>query len=80
MSPRPPRVTAAEVIRVLERSGFGLTRQSGSHRIYRTADGKRVTIPYHAGTTPHAKVLKSILADAEMSIERFMEILGKAGS
>jgi len=35
MSPRLPRVTAAEVIRVLERIGFVQVRQSGSHRIFK---------------------------------------------
>jgi predicted RNA binding protein YcfA (HicA-like mRNA interferase family) len=67
------------VIRVLERAGFDLTRQSGSHRIYRDINGKRVTVPYHSGTTLHPKVFKSILADAEMSVEQFLEMLGKVG-
>ncbi len=42
-------VTAEEVIKVLERVGFSLARQSGSHRIYKNREGKRVTVPYHAG-------------------------------
>ncbi len=32
MSPRLPRLTADEVIRILEQCGFVLARQSGSHR------------------------------------------------
>jgi predicted RNA binding protein YcfA (HicA-like mRNA interferase family) len=75
MSEKLPRVTAEEVIRVLERVGFSLTRQSGSHRIYRNREGKRVTVPYHAGKTLHPKVLKSILKDAGLTVERFEELL-----
>jgi predicted RNA binding protein YcfA (HicA-like mRNA interferase family) len=32
MSERLPRATAAEAIRVLEKAGFLLVRQSGSHK------------------------------------------------
>ena len=75
MSPRLPRVTAAQVVRVVEKKGFILTRQSGSHMIYRNASGKRVTIPFHAGTILHPKVLKSILADAELTVEELQGLL-----
>jgi len=70
-----PRVTAAEAIKVLERTGFFLARQSGSHKIYRNEEGKRVTVPYHSGKTLHPKVLQSILRDANLTVERFKELL-----
>lgn len=45
---RLPRVTAAQIIRLLEDLGFQLARQSGSHKIYRHPEtGQRVTVPYH---------------------------------
>ena len=72
-----PRVTAAEVIRVLERLGFRLSRQSGSHKIYKNPEGKRVTVPFHPGRVLHPKVLKSILRDAGLSVEEFIELLRK---
>jgi predicted RNA binding protein YcfA (HicA-like mRNA interferase family) len=75
MSPRLPRVTASEVIKALEKIGFVLTRQSGSHKIYKNREGKRVTVPYHAGRVLHPKVLKSILRDAELSIDEFVKLL-----
>jgi predicted RNA binding protein YcfA (HicA-like mRNA interferase family) len=74
MSQRLPRVTAAEVIKVIEQVGFSLARQSGSHKIYKDQEGRRVTIPYHAGNILHPKVLKSILRDADLSIEQFEEL------
>lgn len=75
MSPRPPRVTAAEIIRVLEKRRFTLSRQSGSHRIYIDEAGNRVTVPFHSGKILHPKVLKNILNDAGLSIEEFMQLL-----
>ena len=75
MSERLPRITADEVIKAVERAGFSLTRQSGSHKIYRNEKGKRVTVPWHAGKTLHPKTLRSILRDADLSVERLRELL-----
>ncbi|MFQ6042747.1 MAG: type II toxin-antitoxin system HicA family toxin [Candidatus Poribacteria bacterium] len=60
--------------RVLERNGFFLTRQSGSHKIYKNAQGKRVTLPYHGKKILHPKTLKSILNDAGWTIEEFIRL------
>ena len=75
MSERLPRVTASEIIKVLEKSGFTLVRQSGSHKIYRNNHGLRATVPYHAGKILHPKVLKSIMREAELSLEQLNEML-----
>jgi len=64
--PKLPRLTAREIVAVLERIGFSLARQSGSHQIYKNAAGKRVTVPFHASKILHPKVLKSIMRDAEL--------------
>ena len=70
-----PRLTAREISAVLEKCGFSLTRQSGSHRIYRNAEGKRATVPFHAAKILHPKVLKSILRDASLSVEDLERLL-----
>jgi predicted RNA binding protein YcfA (HicA-like mRNA interferase family) len=72
---RLPRVSAIEVIRVLEKIGFTLARQSGSHKIYKNADGLRATVPYHGSTILKPKTLKSILNDAELTVDEFIEHL-----
>jgi predicted RNA binding protein YcfA (HicA-like mRNA interferase family) len=76
MTERLPRVTAKDVLKVLERIGFSLARQSGSHLIYKNAEGKRITIPYHSGKILHPKLLQSILKDANLTSEAFKELLG----
>lgn len=73
--PRLPRITAREIIAVLEKLSFALARQSGSHKIYKSPDGKRVTVPFHSDTTLHPKVLKNILKDAEINIEKLLDLL-----
>lgn len=65
--PRLPRVSAKQIIAVLAKRGFVLSRYSGSHMIY-IKDEKRVTIPFHGAIILHPKVLKSILQDAEMTV------------
>jgi len=53
MTERLPRITAAEVVRVLERLGLQPVRQSGSHRIFKDSAGRRVTVPIHSGRIFH---------------------------
>lgn len=66
MPKRLPRLTAKEISSIIEKKGFSLSRQSGSHKIYKNKQGKRVTIPFHGSKILHPKVLKSILADADI--------------
>jgi predicted RNA binding protein YcfA (HicA-like mRNA interferase family) len=73
--PKLPRVTARQMATVLEKLAFSLTRQSGSHQIYKNAAGKRATIPFHAAKILHPKVLKSIMRDAELSLDELEKLL-----
>jgi predicted RNA binding protein YcfA (HicA-like mRNA interferase family) len=75
LSPRLPRVNVNEVIRVLEKIGFVLTRQSGSHKIYKNDEGRRATVAYHGSTILKPKTLKSILNDANLTVEEFIDLL-----
>jgi predicted RNA binding protein YcfA (HicA-like mRNA interferase family) len=72
---RLPRVTAAQIIRVLEKKGFALSRQSGSHMIFKNSAGRRVTVPFHAGKILHPKILKSIITDADIAPEELQTLL-----
>ena len=75
MTERLPRVTAAETIRVLEKTGFFLARQSGKHKIYKNKEGKRVTVSYHSGKILHPKILRSILLDADLTEEKLIHYM-----
>lgn len=75
MTEKLPRVSAGKVIKALERVGFVLVRQSGSHKIYKNRVGKRVTVPYHSRKILHPKVLRNILRDADLTVARFKELM-----
>ncbi len=67
--PRLPRLTAKQIISILEKRGFKLVRQSGSHKIYRNSKGKRATVPFHDNKILHPKILSSILKDTEIELK-----------
>ena len=75
MSQGLPKLTAKEIIFVLEKLGFSLARQSGSHKIYKNREGKRSTVPFHSGKILHPKVLKSIMKDADINEDKLKELL-----
>lgn len=57
-------MTPRELRRILERSGFVFTRQSGSHAIFKHPVSKRrVVLPIHSGDIPTG-TLNAILKDA----------------
>ncbi len=63
------------MIKIVEKLGFRFSRQSGSHKIYKNNEGKRVTVAYHSGKILHPKVVKSILADAGLSVDEFKKMV-----
>jgi predicted RNA binding protein YcfA (HicA-like mRNA interferase family) len=70
-----PQVTAREVVAVLRRLGFVDDRQTGSHLILRhPATRQRAVVPVHRGDLK-PKTLRSILADAGLTVEQFHELL-----
>ncbi len=70
-----PRVTAKQVVAVLEKLGFSYARQKGSHAIYKNAAGLRATVPIHGGDILHPKVIKTILQDAGITIDTLQSML-----
>lgn len=66
LMPKFPRFTAKDLIKALQRRGFVLVRQSGSHKIYRNADGIRATVPFHASKIIHPKIVKQICDDLDI--------------
>ena len=76
MPERLPRVTGTDALRALRRAGWASSRQVGSHVQLRHAllPG-RVTVPVHAGEVLHPKTLRSILAQARITVEEFRQLL-----
>jgi predicted RNA binding protein YcfA (HicA-like mRNA interferase family) len=66
-----PIVSSKEIVKVLNKLGFQLIRQSGSsHAIFRREDdGVRTTVPMHGKKSLKRKTIKSICKDIGISIE-----------
>jgi predicted RNA binding protein YcfA (HicA-like mRNA interferase family) len=63
------QLTGRELIAILRRRGFEIDRQSGSHVVMIHTDGRRVTVPVHAGRTLGRGLLRSIMNDARLTRE-----------
>lgn len=72
MSPRLPRLSGAEVVRALERAGFAVVSQRGSHRKLRHPDGRVVIVPMHRELA--SGTLASILRQAGLSPSELEEL------
>jgi predicted RNA binding protein YcfA (HicA-like mRNA interferase family) len=67
---KSPRLTGREVVTVLGRAGFEVIRVKGSHHVLRHPDGRRTTVPVHAGETLGPGLLAKILRDCELTREQ----------
>lgn len=75
MSDRLPQVTPQELVRALERLGFIVRRQTGSHLILRHPATKRIaSVPMHSRDVKRP-LLFGILKQAMVSNEDFIASL-----
>lgn len=72
---RLPALPGTKVIKALQRAGFEVLRQKGSHVYLRHSDGRRTVVPVHKGEDLGRGILGKILRDAEMDRETFLEFL-----
>jgi predicted RNA binding protein YcfA (HicA-like mRNA interferase family) len=70
-----PALSGRELQRALERAGFEVVRQRGSHIRMKHDDGRVVTVPVHAGQDIGRGLLRKILRDAELSREQLQDLL-----
>jgi len=65
-------------MRALQKEGFEITRQKGSHiQMAKYVGGEKLTfpVPVHAGKIIKQGTLKGILRKANISVERLQELL-----
>jgi predicted RNA binding protein YcfA (HicA-like mRNA interferase family) len=73
--PKLPHVTGREILAALLRGGFTESHVKGSHHYLRRDGGPLVVVPVHAGETVPPGTLKSILRNADLSVDAFVELL-----
>ncbi len=65
--PKLPAISGKELVRVLEKLGFILVRQSGSHVLMEHDDGRITTVPLHGKKDIPTGTLRAILRDSDIS-------------
>ena len=70
-----PMLTARQVLRALEKAGFRVQRQTGSHARLKHTDGRVVTVPIHAGQDIGRGLLRKILRDADITPAELLALL-----
>ena len=69
-----PILTGLEIIKTLEKNGFIIIRQKGSHVFLRQKNDNRTTVvPIHKGKDIDRSLLSKILNDAGLSVEEFIK-------
>ena len=72
--PKLPVVRARECIKVLQRVGFIVLRQNGSHiTLRRDSPAARTTVPNHGTLKPG--MLYKIIKDAGLTVDEFIDLL-----
>jgi predicted RNA binding protein YcfA (HicA-like mRNA interferase family) len=61
-----------EVAKLLEKRGFVLIRQRGSHKQYRHPDGRGTTIPFHGSRDIAPSLLHRIARDVGLTVEELL--------
>lgn len=72
--PKFPLLSGKAVIRKLEKCGYSVIRQKGSHVRLRHNDScyKPITVPLHKTIKPG--LLHQILKDANLTVEKFKDL------
>lgn len=72
---RLPTLTSSKLIKTLQKIGFRVERQRGSHIYFRHADGRATVVPMHKGEDIGRGLLRKILRDIKMDSQDFARIL-----
>ena len=74
--PKLPVVSGPETIRALERAGFFVDHQSGSHvGLWNPETCRAVSVPVHGGRDLATGTLRGIIRDAGLTVDEFRRLL-----
>ena len=68
-----PVLKPREIVLLLETLGFVEIRQRGSHKLFRHADGRCTTVPFHSGRDISPILLRQIAKDIGLSVDEFLK-------
>jgi predicted RNA binding protein YcfA (HicA-like mRNA interferase family) len=68
-------IKPADLEKLILGLGFVRKRQKGSHVFYRHPDGRRTSIPFHAGKDIKRGLLRDILNQIKINIDEYNELI-----
>ncbi|HEY95210.1 MAG TPA: type II toxin-antitoxin system HicA family toxin [Dehalococcoidia bacterium] len=75
MSAKLPVLKPDEVISALEKAGFSVKRQTGSHAVlFKPGIPRPITVPVHKGDVPTG-TLRAIIRQSNLTIDEFIDLL-----
>ena len=72
--PKLSPISAKALVKLLEKQGFEVVHQKGSHVRLKHADGRRTTVPMHSGENVGVGLLRKILRDTNISRDEFEKL------
>jgi len=63
------------VVKALQKAGFDVVRQRGSHVFLRHPDGRATVVPIHKGENLGRGLLRKIMNDTELTRGEFLDFL-----
>jgi len=73
--PKISPISPNKLIKILEKSGFKIIRQKGSHIIMMNNRKTRIVIPMHPGKDIKPGLVRAIIREAGISREKFVALL-----
>lgn len=74
--PKLPLLKARQLVKILEKLGFQLLRQQGSHMFFQHPDGRTTVVPNHPGEQLDRGLLNKIIRkDVQITREEFDRLL-----
>ena len=73
--PKIPPISPNKLVKILEKSGFKVIRQKGSHVIMINDKRTRIVIPIHPGKDIKPGLVRAIMREAGISREKFVALL-----
>jgi len=70
-----PILTGEKIVKTLQKAGFEIIRQRGSHMLLRHRDGRTTVTPIHKGSDVDRGLLRKIINDADLTREEFVKLL-----
>jgi predicted RNA binding protein YcfA (HicA-like mRNA interferase family) len=73
--PKIPPISPNKLVKILEKEGFKVIRQKGSHVIMINSRKTRIVIPVHPGKDIKPGLIRAILREAGISREKLLKLL-----